>query len=272
MICRIVCRITVEIESASPLERQREERQRTSARTRRRWSPRRRPPPTRGRSGPGARAAGGSRCTASQRGRPARAPRQPAVALGADVEHLVREDREERHRAREERREEVEPHRPHHDRRAEDEAQALAQARAAPRGFPLRARPGPTSASDERLEDAEERDCVDEVDQARRAVSAEAPLRESGEAPWGRPDPGDQHASQRRPADQRGVEHGEIEREGGGQVLAGTRRGMSAWRAGLSKATAAAGSAFNPYRMQRLSCPVRVTPASASARPASWPA
>ena len=71
---------------------------------------------------------------------------QPAVARGADLQDVLREDRQQRRRRREERREEIEQHRRSDERRAEDEAQPFerrVQRHVVPRaGFGRRAAPG----------------------------------------------------------------------------------------------------------------------------------
>ena len=50
---------------------------------------------------------------------------QPAVAARADMQHVLRENRQQRGRRRKERREKIEQHRRSNERRAEDEAQAV---------------------------------------------------------------------------------------------------------------------------------------------------
>ena len=132
---------------------------------------------------------------------------QPAVAARADVQHVLREDRQERGRRRKERREEIQQHRRADERRAEHEAQPLERrgdgevaARAVPPSRRLAARRRHPHHQQRRDHDQKRRgvDGVDPGDAARR----------------------DDDAAERRTGDRRHLHHDRVEGDGVRQVLA----------------------------------------------------
>ena len=71
------------------------------------------------------RSASGTSAALVTHGADGRRREQPAVAVRADMQDVLREDRQQRGRRREERREEIQQHRRADERRAEHEAQAF---------------------------------------------------------------------------------------------------------------------------------------------------